>query len=83
VAILREPCWHSCPHCRKDWCHSVNSTAPPDTYFTPCASCQLREGFDAVAEFEKQCRPTRKAATEEIEDFSLMLPTTAMEEEQT
>lgn len=73
--VLREPCWHSCPHCQKDWVHSVLSTAPPDTYFTPCASCQLREGFDAVEHAMRQAmHPSRKAATEEVEEFSVMTP---------
>jgi hypothetical protein len=81
VAIFREPCWHQCPHCRKDWCHSVNSSAPPDSYFTPCASCQVALGLDAVAELEKQRdKAARKTATAECEDFSLCLPTARVEE---
>jgi hypothetical protein len=79
MAILREPCWHRCPWCKKDWVHSVLSSAPPDSYFTPCAPCQLRYGFDAVAALEKQRRPSRVTATAECEDFTLALPTTREE----
>ena len=61
-------------------CTSLTSNAPPDSYFVPCASCQLREGFDAVAELEKQRRPARVAAVEECEEFTLMLPTIREEE---
>ena len=71
---MKESCWHQCPHCRKDWCHSVNSTDPPDDYFVPCAPCQLRHGFDAVAELEKQRRPARVTTMEAVEEFAVMTP---------
>jgi hypothetical protein len=77
---MKESCWHQCPHCRKDWCHSVNGTAPPDSYFTPCASCQVTHIFDAVEHAMKRDRSVRKAATEECEEFTLALPTRREEE---
>jgi hypothetical protein len=54
--------------------HSVLSTAPPDSYFTPCASCQVAHAFDAVAELEKQRRPGKVTTMEEVEEFSVMTP---------
>jgi hypothetical protein len=75
VAILREPCWHSCPWCKKDWVHSVLSSALPDEYFLPCRDCQLRHDFDAVGHAMKQAkRPARRATTEEVEEFSVQTP---------
>jgi hypothetical protein len=71
---VKESCWHQCPHCRKDWRHSVNSTAPPDSYFTPCAACQVTQGFDAVAVLEKQRRTAKAATTEQVEEFSVLTP---------
>ena len=80
MATLREPCWHLCPHCHKDWCHSVNGTAPPDEYFLPCRDCALRHNFDAVEYAMKQAkRPARVAATEEVEEFSVLTPERAEE----
>jgi hypothetical protein len=73
VAIFREPCWHQCPHCRKDWCHSVNSSAPPDSYFTPCGPCQVIHGFDAVEQLEKRCRHARVVEAED-DEFAVLLP---------
>lgn len=36
------PCWHECPHCRKDWSHSIPNPCPElDPYFLPCQSCVL------------------------------------------
>jgi hypothetical protein len=54
--------------------HSVDCSAPPDNYFLPCGPCQLRHGFDAVAEFEKQRRPARVTTMEDAEEFSVMTP---------
>src|SRR5437660_6597760 len=37
---MASPCWHSCPHCRKDWSHSIpNPCVELDDYFLPCAGC--------------------------------------------
>ncbi len=71
---MKEACWHQCTFCRKDWAHSVDSSAPPDLYFRPCASCQVTHVFDAVAELEKQRKPARVATMEDIEEFSVMTP---------
>jgi hypothetical protein len=73
----RQGCWHSCPHCRGDWVHSVDSGAPPDSFFLPCGPCTLRQGFDAVEAVMKQRRLARRAASEETEEFSVMLPESA------
>jgi hypothetical protein len=70
---VREGCWHQCPHCRKDWVHSVDSGAPPDEYFLPCAPCQMTHGFDAVAELEKQRRHVR-VVDEDNDEFAVLLP---------
>jgi hypothetical protein len=59
----------------------VLSTAPPDEYFTPCASCQVTHAFDAVEHAMKRDKAAKKtAATEEVEEFSVIEPERAEEE---
>jgi len=30
-------CWHSCPHCRKDWFHTIpDPCSHLDEFFLPC-----------------------------------------------
>ena len=69
---MREACWHFCPRCKRDWCHSVSAKAlVTDNYFMWCTPCVLRHGFDAVDLTTR--RATREADDGEVE-FSLLLP---------
>jgi hypothetical protein len=54
--------------------HPVESSAPPDSYFTPCASCQVTHVFDAVSELEKPRRAARVTTMEDAGEFSVMTP---------
>jgi len=77
---VREACWHQCPVCKTDWSHAVNGKAlVTDRYFLWCKSCVLRHGFDAV-EFVMRRKP-RARAVEEAEEFQVLLPEQAQEEQ--
>jgi hypothetical protein len=59
----------------------VLSSAPPDAYFMPCAPCMQRQGFDAVeAAMKRHQAIARGTATEETDDFSILLPEKEREE---
>jgi hypothetical protein len=59
--MLREPCYHVCGYCFKEWFHVVSPKAPLDEWRMPCLQCVLKLGIDVVAEIEK--REARAAKT--------------------